>query len=316
MSLLLLAGTLLLAPPDPSAGAEATHPVWAGGRPWTACREREQQAEVILKRVSTRTEEPSSSEAPWSAAARECPNAPAVLVLAAMRELLNIPPLPPQGDLVAALPELAEAHRSSRLQARKWLVRAQVEARRRGEAPPLMTHYFVAYAALGLGEADVARAALIEAERRGEVEPWRTERLSAVAALLAGDLKRALTLAYRARELAPAGERQTSVHVMALVYDRAGAPEAAQRELSALRQQDGERLAIDTLLPLHERLYLLALDQQARKNLNIALRLWEAYLACPEPEAPERELATRRQAELRPRGSVVPTTGPRPPSGV
>lgn len=300
---LLLAWTLLLAPPDAPGQS-----VWVGGRPWTSCRDREQQAEVLLRKVSTRTDE-GIGDAPWSAAARECPNAPAVLVLAAMRELLKVPEIAVQADLVAVLPRLAETYRQSRQQARTWLLRAAVEAERRGEPPPLMTHYFLAYTALGLGDGATARTELAQAERRGEVEAWRSDRLGAIAALLVGDLQQALRLAYRARELAPVGERQTSVLVMALIYDRAGAPEAALRELTALGSREGERGSIDTLLPLHERLYLGALDQQARKYPGAALRLWDAYLACPEPEAPERELASRRQAELRPRGSVVPTAG-------
>lgn len=297
-----LALSLLLAP----SGAPPT--VWAeaGSRPWTSCRDRERQAAGILQQVSTQTEE-SGRDSPWSATARECPNAPAVLVLAAMRELVKIPPLPPQAELVAALPQLTEAHQTSRRQARTWLLRALVEAGRRGEPPPVLTHYFLAYAALGLGEPAAARAALAEAARRGEVEAWRADRVAAVAALLAGDLPAALDLAYRARELAPSGHRPTSVYVLALVYDRAGAPEAALRELAALGPRGNERDAVDTLLPLHERLYLGALGQQAARNPGNARQLWEAYLACPEPEAPERALAERRMAELRPRGSVVPT---------
>ncbi|MBK9756767.1 MAG: hypothetical protein IPO88_25365 [Nannocystis sp.] len=302
---LLLVGSLLLAPveaPGPTVWAEA------GGRPWTGCRERERQAEGILQRVSTQSEE-SSGESPWAALARDCPNAPSVLVLAAMRELVKVPSYPPQIDLIDGLPRLAEIYRESRLQARTWLTRALIEAERRGEPPPVLTYYFLGYAALGLGDASTARAALAEAERRGEVEGWRADRAAAVAALLAGELPRALELAYRARELAPTAQRATSVYVLALVYDRAGAPETAQRELLALRAPGSERGAVDTLLPLHERLYLNALEQQAARNNGSAARLWEAYLALPEPEAPERALAERRLAELRPRGSLVPGVG-------
>ncbi len=299
-----LAATLWLALADPSPT------VWAeaGGRPWTTCRDRDQQADAILRRVSTQTEE-GSGETSWSAAARECPNAPSVLVLAAMRELIKVPELPAL-DLTAALPRLAEAHRQSRSQARVWLQRALAESERRGEPPPVLTHYFLAYAALGLGEHAAARAELALAEERGEVEPWRSDRAAAVAALEAGALAEALDLAYRARELAPASHRPTSVFVLALVYDRAGAPEAAMRELQALqRSSGGERNAVETLLPLPERLYLHALEQQARSpgGASGATRVWEADLACPEPEAPERALAERRLSELRPRGSVVPS---------
>ncbi len=305
---LLLGLSLLLAP------AEATTPatnVWAeaGGRPWTMCREFERQAEALLMRASQRSDE-SPGETPWAQRARDCPGAPAVLVVAALRELKKVPAYPPLADLKAAVPRLAEAQRKARLQAQAWLGQALVEAGRRGESPPLLTHYYVAQAALGLGDPVTARQALARAEARGEVESWRAEQAGAVAALLAGDLPRALELAYRARELTPGGERQTAIYLLALIYDRSGAPEAAARELMALGTSrfGYERGAVDTLLPLPERLYLGALEEQARGNPGNAGLLWAAYLECPEPEEPERRLVERRQAELRPRGSVVPTS--------
>lgn len=302
---LLLGLSLLLAPATP-----APTNVWAGagGRPWTVCREFERQAEGILLRASQRADE-SPGDTPWPQRARECPGAPAVLVVAAMRELRKVPAYPPLADLGAEIPRLGEAQRQGRARARAWLERAQLEAARRGEAPPLLTHFFAAQAALGLGDAGAAAQALARSEARGEIESWRAEQAGAVAALLAGDLQRALELGYRARELAPGGERQTSVFILALIYDRAGAPEAAARELMALgtARFGFERGAVDTLLPLPERLYLGALEEQARRNPGNAALLWEAYLACPEPEAPERRLVERRLAELRPRGMVVPS---------
>ncbi len=303
---LLLAWALLSSPAEDPAPT-----VWAesGGRPWTTCRERERQADNVLQRLSTRSDE-SGADTEWAAAARECPNAPSLLVLAALRSLLKPVPYPASLDLVDSVPRLAAEHREHRLQARRWLRRAQVESARRGEPAPTMTHYFLAYTALGLAEPEVARAELTEAVRRGEIESWRADRTFALAALMLGDLPGALELAYRGRELAPTSERTTSVFILALIYDRAGAPEAALREMTALRSQSGERTAVDTLLPLHERLYLDALDQQAKRNVGNAMRYWEAYLACPEPEAPERALAERRLAELRPRGSVVPMVQP------
>lgn len=308
---LLLGLSLLLAPA--AASTEPEPPgvnVWAGagGRPWTVCREFERQAEGILLRASQRADE-SPGETPWPQRAHDCPGAPAVLVVAAMRELRKVPAYPPLADLKSAIPRLGEAHRRARVQAQGWLTQAQLEAARRGEAPPLLTHFFVAQAALGLGDAVAATQALARAEARGEIETWRAEQAGAVAALLAGDLQRALELGYRARELSPGGERQTSVYILALIYDRAGAPEAAARELVALGTSrfGFERGAVDTLLPLPERLYLGALEEQARRNPGNATLLWEAYLACPEPEEPERRLVERRLSELRPRGSVVPT---------
>lgn len=309
MPVALSLALLLAAPPV----AETTPWAEAGGRPWTTCRDYERQAERFLGNSSVRSEE-ARGDTPWPARARECPNTPAVLVMAALLELLKVPSFPPLVDLQDALPALAEAHRKTRLQAMTWLRRALAEAERRGEPPPTLTNYFVAYAALGLGDWATARESLLTAERRGEVETWRSDRALAVAALLAGDLQEALRLAHRSREFATSGDRQTSVLILALVYDRAGAPEAARGLLTSRTQNFGsdDRAAVDTLLPLPERIYLQALQQQALVNPGSATRLWEAYLACPEPAEPERKLATQRRDELKLRGSVVPS-GPRLP---
>jgi hypothetical protein len=304
----LLISAWIFAAPVPAPAPEATPWAEAGGRPWTSCRDYERQAERFLATTSLRADE-ARPETPWPARARECPNAPSVLVMAALLELLKIPAFPPFADLQAELPDLAESHRKTRQQALTWLRRALAEAERRAEPPPTLTNYFVAYAALGLGDWATARVALAAAERHGEVEPWRSDRALAVAALLAGDLAEALRLAHRSREFAVTAERQTSTLILALIYDRAGAPEAAQRELAAIRRQSyggEERGAVEWLLPLPERIYLQALQQQPA-NPGSAMRLWEAYLACPEPEAPERKLAEQRRDELRLRGSVVPS---------
>lgn len=304
---LLLGLSLLLAPTD---APEATN-VWAeaGGRPWTLCRDHERQAEALLLRVSQRPDE-SLGEMPWAKRATDCPGAPAVLVVAALRELRKIPAYPSLGDLKPALSRLGEAQRQARVQARAWLTQALVECERRGEAPPLLTHFLLAQAALGLGEPVAARAALERAAARGEVESWRIELAGALAALLAGELQRALELAFRARELSPGEDRSLVTYAAALVLDRAGAPEAAARQLAALgsSRMGNERVPIDVMLPFPERLYLSALEEQARRNPGNARLLWEAYLACPEPEEPERRLVERRIKELQPRGSVVPTS--------
>jgi len=304
---LLLGLSLLLAPVEAPEAAN----VWAeaGGRPWTLCRDHERQAEALLQRLSQRVDE-SLGETPWAKRASDCPGAPAVLVVAALRELRKIPAYPSLGDLKAARSRLAEAQRQARVQAQTWLLQALVESERRGEAPPLLTHFFMAEAALGLGDPAAARQALVRAGARGEVESWRLELAGALAALLAGELRTALELAFRARELSAPEERSLVVYVMALIYDRAGAPEAAVRQMAALGSMrlGNERGAVDVMLAFPERLYLSALEEQARGNPGNARLLWEAYLGCPEPEEPERRLVERRLKGLQPRGSVVPTS--------
>jgi hypothetical protein len=278
-------------PPEPPT-------VWAeaGSRPWAQCRELERTAESAVARQSVGSEGSSV----WAERARLCPGSPAVLVAAAMVELTRVSNLPLLAELPTAVEELAEAHRQSRKRAARWLAAARTEASRRGQAPPPMTWVLTAIAAIGLGEPERAQAALRQAAARGESEAFRLERLAAVAALLAGDLPGALDLAHRARELGAREQMRTTL-TLALIYDRSGAADAALRELALLRasMSSPERLAIDALLPLHERLYLAAIEQIALKNPGNAALLFQGYLACPEPQEAERRLVERRLAELR-----------------
>lgn len=297
---------LMLAPPGWEPRPPEPPTVWAqaGARPWGQCSEFERSAERVLGTQSPGGGEERGVASPWPDRAKLCPGSPAVLVAAALAELSTVPELPPLSELAGQVEALSEAQRTSRKRAARWLAAARLEASRRGEAPPPWTHYLTAYAALGLGEPGRARDALQQAEGRGEAEPWRIDRMQALASLLQGDLTRALELAHRARELGPSRDRGTSTLVLALVYDRAGAPESAARELTAHHQASyswPERGALDTLLPLHERLYLAALDQLVRRNTGNVTWLLKAYLACPEPEAPERKLVERRLEELRPK---------------
>jgi hypothetical protein len=280
-------------PPDPPT-------VWAeaGSRPWGQCRELERTAEIAVAKQSVGADGPNL----WAERARLCPGAPAVLVAAAMLELTQVPSLPPLSELAGEVSALAETQRQSRKRAAQWLAAARSEANRRGQAPPPMTWVMTAIAAIGLGEPAAARAALAQAETRAEVEGHRIDRLASVAALLAGDLALALELAHRARERAASREQVRTTLILSLVYDRSGAADAAQRELALLRPlaSSAERMAVDALLPLHERLYLAAIEQIALKNPANAALLFKGYLACPEPEEAERRLVERRLAELRP----------------
>jgi hypothetical protein len=137
--------------------------------------------------------------------------------------------------------------------------------------------------------------------------------MGALVALFRGDLERALRLVQRSINDGPSDDRRYSRYVRALVLDRAGASAAARSELFELRREPGyleARTTVETLLPIHERIYVRALDSQAAEEASSAVRLWEVYLARPEPELPERRLAEQHKAELSP--LPAPVGGPVP----
>jgi hypothetical protein len=97
-------------------------------------------------------------------------------------------------------------------------------------------------------------------------------------------------------------------YIRTLVLDRGGAIAAARSELHEMRTDAGHqfaRRATESLLPVYERLYLRALDAQAAEETSSAVRLWDAYLARPEPAEPDRALARRHRDELKDRPAPV-----------
>jgi hypothetical protein len=58
---------------------------------------------------------------------------------------------------------------------------------------------------------------------------------------------------------------------------------------------------LELMLPTHERLFFLALGEQlAGRGHSGPLRLWQAYLARPEPSEAEKKLAKAHLSELGP----------------
>jgi hypothetical protein len=144
----------------------------------------------------------------------------------------------------------------------------------------------------------------------GDVERWRSERMAALVEMQAGDVSAALERAQRGVFDAPVEDQGISRYIRALVLDRAGASAAAHAELVALRREGSPfaRIAMESVLPVHERLFLRGLDHLANDEDSAALRFLEAYLARPEPEDPERVLARRHLDELTP--APAPVGGP------
>lgn len=287
----------------PTKLVEATATVWAqaGSRSWTGCSSRASEAE---KQLWGSGEEVNSyrENHHWAIQARECPNAPEVLTMAARSELLRRFDLPEGLDESTDLSELETQVAQSRTQALAWIEHAALELERRRDARSLALDYWRGRAMLSTGDRVGARRALERALREATVEGWKVRRLLALTELYDGNLEAALELAKRALIDAPASDRSLSFLVLALVLDRAGDQAGARRRMnSALERDDGSQLrALESALPLHERLYLRAYAKTVRNETSGALRLWAAYLARPEPEAPERRLAERHQTALRP----------------
>jgi tetratricopeptide (TPR) repeat protein len=182
------------------------------------------------------------------------------------------------------------------------LAAAERESRRRREPAGPGIAYFRARALLSLGRLEKARAEARRALEIGDVAPWRAERLLALCALYQGDLELALQLAGRSRRGAPEGATALSDYVYALALDRAGDTGAAFSVLARVvaRDDSAHRNLLETMLPLHERLYLDALAAQVRRDAASAWRLWQAYLGRDEPGEAERELARRHLSALGP----------------
>ncbi|MEM7152844.1 MAG: hypothetical protein AAF799_08375 [Myxococcota bacterium] len=316
----LLLTTLLASPGDAWSPADAPPPTpWAraGARGWRACGEAELQARAVRNDGRPRGE---YEEGVWARRAEQCPHAVELLTLAALAEIVETGTLFARVDTseqfgtrveTLTIDEMVEVHRLRIGRALRWLETAIAESARRGIRPPREALYYRAYALTALGRVQEARKAIDEAIAAGDVQRWRSERMAAIIELLAGNTKAALRRAQRGVNDAPPTDRRISRYIRAYVLDRAGAPARARTELIVLRRETGEsdsRDVMETVLPIHERLFFRALDHQAQGNASPALRMWEMYLARPEPAEPERVLAQRHLDELTP--SPAPVEGP------
>lgn len=295
-------------PPTPWAAA--------GARGWRLCQEAERQARAFRSGDRPRG---SDGDQIWRRRAQQCPHAIEVLTAAAQDEIVEAASLFNRVDgeagyaedtMDVAVQEVIVEHRRQVEQALRWLDAALAEAGRRGLRPPREARYYRAYALTALGRVSQARVALAEVIETGDVERWRSERMAALVEMQAGDVRAALVHADRGVFDAPPEDRAISRYIRALVLDRAGASAAAHAELVALRREGSPfaRLAVESVLPVHERLFLRGLDHLASHEGSPALRFLQAYLDRPEPEEPERVLARRHLDELQP--TPAPVGGP------
>lgn len=295
-------GVAPLADP-PKQLVEATATIWAqaGSRSWTGCSSVAKEAKNQLGSYGEETNNYRENHH-WAIQAGECPNAPEVLTMAARSELLRRFPLPEGLDTQTDLTELEASIDASRERASAWIDDAQAELARRRDRRSLGLEYWRGRGLLSTGDLAGAREALTYALNQASVEGWKLRRLLALTELYAGNLDAALLQAKRAYVDSPSSDQVASYFVLGLVLDRAGDQAGARRRTqAALDRDDGGRMrALETAMPIHERLYLRAYAKTVRGETSGALRLWDAYLARPEPEDPERRLAERHQAALRP----------------
>ncbi len=301
------------------APAEAPPPTpWAtaGARGWRLCQEAERQA-----RASRSGDRPRGADGDtvWRRRAEQCPHAVEVLTAAAQDEIVEAAALFSriesdsgftEPSMNAAVQAVVDQHRRQVEQALRWLDAAIAEAGRRGQRAPREAHYYRAYALTALGRVGPAREALAAVIELGDVERWRSERMVALVEIQAGNVSEALRRAQRGVFDAPPEDRAISRYIRALVLDRAGASAAAHAELVALRREGSPfaRTAVESVLPVHERLFLRGLDHLANDEDSPALRFLQAYLDRGEPEDPERVLARRHLDELTP--APAPVGGP------
>jgi tetratricopeptide (TPR) repeat protein len=223
--------------------------------------------------------------------------------MAVRSELMRRIDLPEAVDGKTDLTLLEQSMAESREAASNWIVDAQTELARRQDERTLGLAYWRGRAQLSLGDLDGAQQAFEQALAEQSVESWRARRLLALTLLYRGDLDGALVHAFRANIDAPVSDRQVADYVLALVLDRAGDTAGSRRRMKDTLDHDGDlgrMRSLEAALPVHERLYLRAFAQTVRSESSSAMRLWDAYLARPEPETPERRLAERHRQALAP----------------
>lgn len=302
-------------PPGPEEGGvvtttevgplvEATATIWAqaGSRSWTGCSAVANEA---AKQLRTLSEDVNNFTAGhhWATNAGECPNAPEVLTMAVRSELMRRFDLPESTDGKTDLGLIEQGVTESRTIALEWIAEAQTELDRRQDDRTFGLEYWRGRALLSANDLEGAQQAFELALDERSVESWRLRRLLALTLLYRGDLDGALIQAFRSSIDAPASDRLVADYVLALVLDRAGDTAGSRRRMKDTLDRDGDlgrMRSLETALPIHERLYLRAFAQTVRNESSGAMRLWDAYLARPEPEAPERRLAERHRQALEP----------------
>ncbi|MEE9385095.1 MAG: hypothetical protein V3V08_16945 [Nannocystaceae bacterium] len=318
----LPSASALPSPRESSPAAEAPRgrqPTHTGETRWEAFATEAAQVCAMLE-VDAQTHQsalwvqqrPTSADNDWRRRAEKCPRAPEVLRAAAHGELMRLLRIDRASVGEKDVNRLASQIQRSRKRVLRWYATLEHELELRGAVLTPADHYVLAWARLGLAQRKRARIALDIAQRRGGVPPAVGYRMAALIALFDGEVDVALAASRLAWVGSGSSDALAALYVRGLVLDRAGDPAGARRVFALARKGDrGTRnalLRLETMLPIHERLYLRALERHFDRTTNAAMRYWHAYLARKEPTPAERVLAQRHLSAL----ERVPEPVPRP----
>lgn len=281
-------------PGDTSVKAGATLTVWGkvGGRKWSVCAERGAEASRALASFSDAPRK--QSEHAWAGRARACPNSIDVLQVAARKEAVQHFAFPDAITKDTDFTELRAALTKSRVRAAQWLLDARAEAERQGKPAPYASGYWLARIELSRGRLVRAEGYLQEATLEGAMSLADLHQLGALISLYRGDLPEAQRRARLGLRNAPMNDQTPALYIYALVLDRLGDDEGADRLfVSARRSGSPDAEAIDTMLPLHERLYFRGRLRMAQRGFDerLAIAFFRAYAIQPEVREAERRLA-------------------------
>ena len=272
----------------------ATLTAWGkvGGRKWSVCAERSAEAERALRSFSDSPRR--QAQHAWTGRARACPNSIEVLSVAARKEAVQHFDLPDDVNKDTDFSEMRKELGESQARAADWLLAARAEAERQGKAPPSQSAYWLARVELARSDYDAAARYLKEARLEAAISEAELDQLEALVALFRGDMRHALAHARLGLRNAPLNDKAGARFIYALVLDRVGDDEGADRLFVQARSSGStEAEMMDTLLPLHERLYFRARLRMAQRGYDErgAISFFRAYLEQPEVGEAQRALA-------------------------
>ena len=258
------------------------------------CRQLEAKAWIAGRDLHESTIVRSEAQI-WVNHVEDCPQSPYVLIEAAKREVLSWMPIPAGVESRQDTDKFSRKFKRSRSKALAWLSAAAIELNRSQKMVTVPLHFWRARSLLALGEYPSAKVELLHAQKFEDVPRWRIDRCMALVHLFEGQLDLALELGYRSLNHAVQSDRSLSKYVLGMIVERMGDPDGARQIMNEVMEQDRGRVVFrifQTLLPVHERIWLLAYAYSlASTEPSVAVRMWKAYLARPANEVMDRQRA-------------------------